>query len=202
MRSPLLPARRLALILALCGLAGAPASVKAQGKPLATLTSFGVLTDVRRSMGGGAIVPVQRGLGLHPGNVLQTDPRGRAEALLDDGTQMKVNVQTALQLLPTRARPIRVLHGRVFLRARSELRISTPIADCHVHGTDLHVEVADDGTTTLTVVEGEVEFSDPQGSVVVRDGLQSVARAGQPPTTPAPAVNLPSIIEWTNDVQP
>src|SRR5262249_23765212 len=114
------PAPRILMLFVAVWVTGCVRSpVEAQGKPLATLTSFGVLTDVRRSVGGSAIVPVQRGLGLHPGNVLQTDPSGRAEALLDDGTQMKVNVRTALELLPSRARPIRVLHGRVFLRARS-----------------------------------------------------------------------------------
>ena len=71
------------LVVTLWTLGWVPSPVRAQGQPRATLTSFGVLTDVRRTVGGSAIVPVKRGLGLRPGNVLQTDPNGRAEALLD-----------------------------------------------------------------------------------------------------------------------
>jgi hypothetical protein len=141
-------------------------------------------------------------MALHPGYVIQTDPKGRAEVLFDDGTEVKIDIRTVLELLASRSRPVHVIRGQVFLRARSELRINTPTADCHVFGTDFHLAVAEDGTTTLTVVEGAVEFSNPQGRVVVRDGLQSTARSGQPPTTPKPAVNLPNIIVWTDEVQP
>jgi tetratricopeptide (TPR) repeat protein len=192
----------LALALSLGGLGGGAAPAGAQGKPLAKLISYGLLTDVLRALQGSPAGKAHRGMPLHPGYVIRTDPSGRAEVLFDDGTQMKINVRTILELLASRSRPVRVIRGQVFLRARSELRINTPTADCHVYGTDLSLEVSEDGTTTLRVVEGAVEFSNPRGRVVVREGLQSTARLGEAPTPPRPAVNLPNIIQWTDDVQP
>ena len=53
-------------------------------------------------------------------------------------------------------------------------------------GTEVLLGVADDGTTTLTVLEGAVSFSNPLGAQDLTASQQSVARPGQAPTPPVP----------------
>jgi tetratricopeptide (TPR) repeat protein len=88
----------------------------------------------------------------------------------------------------------RVTRGR-------RVRFETRTAVAAVKGTDLHLSLDPNDTVTLTVGEGLVEFSNPHGSVLVRESQQSVARPGRAPTAPV-TVNVPFIIEWTNELQP
>jgi tetratricopeptide (TPR) repeat protein len=81
------------------------------------------------------------------------------------------------------------------------MSIETPTAVAGVRGTELDLQLAADETATLTVAEGEVQFTNAGVSVLVRESQQSIARPGQAPTAPL-AANVPFIIEWTNDVQP
>jgi tetratricopeptide (TPR) repeat protein len=178
--------------------------VRAQGRSPATLTAVHEATVVRRSLQGPAVAPVVRGLPLDNGYVVRTNPNGMAEALFRDGRHVKLAQNTALEISPARADRMRVLQGKVWVRVppHTGLEVDGLAARCHITGTELQVEVADDGATTLTVVEGEVRFDNPQGQVVVREAQQSVARPGQAPSPPVTAANLPVLLEWTNDIQP
>jgi hypothetical protein len=179
------------------------------------------------------------------GYTVHTGPNDRAALLFEDGSLVKLNGNTTLELpaAPRTSRlalaslrlvapmaadvpaggpsadtllegpiPPRLLlrQGEIWLstvqgrRVTTEARAgSTPVAAARTtpDGAELDLRLAEDGTTTLTVGEGEVEFANAQDRVVVRRSEQSVARPGQPPTRPV-AVNLPVLIEWTNDLQP
>src|SRR5262249_28089512 len=121
-----------------------------------------------------------------------------------DGRQAKLYMNTALRISPQRSDRMEVIRGdvRLIVPPRRSWDITAPAANAHPHGTDLHLSVAEDGTTTLTVLEGEVEFEIPQGRVIVKERQESTAQRGQPPSQPKPAVNLPFIIQWANEVQP
>jgi tetratricopeptide (TPR) repeat protein len=180
--------------------------VFAQSSIAATLLAVQGLTQLRRS-GAAAFVPAYRRMGLGVGDLLRTGPRAHAELLFRDGSALSLNQNSALVIPPIAGggHPssfnltagelwARVVHGR-------HLQFVTPTAVAGVRGTELNLRVDADGTSTLTVADGEVSFHNPRGSVVVRASQQSIARPGQAPTLPV-TVNVPVILEWTNDVLP
>lgn len=66
-----------------------------------------------------------------------------------------------------------------------------------VSGTNFTMEVSKDGTTTLTVLNGEVEFSDikKKGTVIVKKNQRSVVKPGGLPTEPK-AIEQNQIPRW------
>lgn len=199
--------RRGAFLLAcLALLALLPHAALAQSTLAATLLAVQGLTQLRRS-GAAAFIPAHRQMGLAVGDLLRTGPRSKAELLFRDGSAFSLNQNTALVIPPvaTTAHPISmgVTAGEVWARIvrGRHLQFVTPTAVAGVRGTELDLKVDPDGTSTLTVADGEVSFSNPRGSVVVRASQQSIARPGQAPTLPV-TVNVPLVIEWTNDVLP
>jgi tetratricopeptide (TPR) repeat protein len=202
----------LALVLLLAISGGLPGAL---GQTRGTVTLISVQGDatVRRS-GAGAFVAAARKTTVGVGDIVRTGPTGRMTLLFGDGSQVKLNANTVLLIPATgprggmttlRAVPPRMelSAGEIWARVTKGRRVNieTPSAVAAVRGTDLNLVVAADGTVTLTTAEGEVRFYNPHGSVLVREAQQSVARPGQAPTPPV-TVNVPFIIEWTNDVQP
>jgi tetratricopeptide (TPR) repeat protein len=182
---------------------GGLSPAQAQGRQAATLISVRGATVIRRAETA-ALVNAFRKMVLAAGDALRTGPDGRAALLLfADRSQVKVNANSILQLRSTPP-PLFLSRGEVYMRVNRGRRmgIETPAGvRALVHGTELNLKVDDDETVTLTVAEGEVQFSTPQGTVTVRENEQSIARLGQKPTLPV-AVNVPFIIQWINDVQP
>ena len=78
--------------------------------------------------------------------------------------------------------------------------MQTRTAIAGVRGTEINMKVADDGTSTLTVIEGEVDFSNEFGTVLVGQAQQSTARSGAAPTAPVTVGNAGLLIEWTVDL--
>lgn len=202
-RSALAPLALLLEIVAALSLLASAAL--AQGR--ATLLSVRGDAAVRRS-GAVSFVNAARKMQVSAGDLIRTGANGRVLLLFADGSQVKVNAGTVLLIPETPPRqgiPPRMglSAGEIWARVTRGRRVTieTPTAAAAVRGTDLNLKVAEDGTATLTVGEGEVRFFNELGSVLVRESQQSVARPGQPPTPPI-TVNVPFIIEWINDVQP
>src|SRR5439155_9523168 len=92
--------------------------------------------------------------------------------------------------------------GEIYARtaAGRQTGIQTRSAVAGIRGTEFDLRVDDDDTTTVTVVEGEVDFSNDQGAVIVGARQQSVARPGQAPTRPQ-VVDPSGIIAWEATVE-
>jgi tetratricopeptide (TPR) repeat protein len=195
---------RWAVLMAACLLLHAAA---AWGQGPVTLISVQGDASVRRS-GAGAYMPAARKMTVAAGDIVRTGATGRLTILFADGSQIKLNRNTLLLIPstpPGAGIPARIglSAGEIWARVTRgrRVRFEAQTAVAAVRGTDLHLSLDPDGTVTLTVAEGQVAFSNPHGSVLVRDAQQSVARPGRAPTAPI-TVNVPFIIEWTNDVQP
>ena len=80
---------------------------------------------------------------------------------------------------------------------RKSWQIDTPSAASAVRGTEFILEVAEDGTTTLTVLKGTVEFSDRAltESVLVRRNQTSVTKPWGTPSSPA-SIDPVEIDRW------
>src|SRR5437879_243908 len=74
------------------------------------------------------------------------------------------------------------------------MRIETPAANGAMRGTEFVVAVAANGSTTVTMLDGEVELSNAQGSLVVSTGEQAKVEVGGVPRKTA-------VLEAINSVQ-
>src|SRR2546428_558287 len=95
---------------------------------------------------------------------------------------------TTLEILPPRANvgkaTLDLKAGAMyfFTRERSrEFLIQIPHAIAASRGTEFLVSIEPDGRNLFTVFDGEVELSNPLGTLVLTNGDQGTVQAGQPP---------------------
>lgn len=176
-------------------------------RAVATVNGTRGLVQFQRR-GAGPLLPLGRHTVLAPGDLIRTGTNGGAEIFYNDRAPLNIGPNSVVQInaaAPDRQteNPILALFGMIRARLFPGQRIRTPISNIVVRGTDIVVSVARDGTTTLTVVEGEADFSNTGGplrkTVRVAEGTRSVVRPGRTPTPPE-AVDVSGAIAWTADV--
>ncbi|UCG38040.1 MAG: FecR domain-containing protein, partial [bacterium] len=128
---------------------------------------------------------------LFQGNFVRTGDYSRMGLLFADRTQIRLNEKTVLQVkqvqppVPDRGGTILRLNlGRAWTQSRSipkGLIMETPSATAAIRGTNWEMAVAEDSTSTLTVLSGEVEFYNDYGRVVVGRNEQARAEMGKAP---------------------
>ena len=150
--------------------------------------------------------PLVERAALYTGDVASTGAASKATLLFSEGSQLRLNANTVVELTaPTGGASgspslFRLVKGEVYAQARSAVSAQTLSATASVRGTVFDLKVDDQGASTLTVVEGAVEFFNKLGTVTVGESQQSVARPGQAPTKPLTIPNAGFIIEWTLDL--
>lgn len=158
--------------------------------------------SVRRK-GNGTVSRLMSGQSLYIGDVVFTGPESKASLLFPDGAQVRLNANASIEVTPPRRvrngniRLFKVIAGQVWARLRPGNAIETRTAVLGVRGTEIMLDVADDGSTTLTVTDGSVDFYNDLGAVLVGQSQQSVARFGAAPTAPITIQNAGFIVEWT-----
>jgi len=177
----------------------------ADRQPAATVqVASGTVTVRRPAAAAGA--PLREREALYAGDVVSTGADGRATLVFSDGSQVRLNVDSAVEITtPTSVRKgkqslFRAILGEIWSRLRPGRAAQTRSAIAGVRGTEFHLGVEDDGSTTLTVLLGEVDFFNDYGAVVVGESQQSVARPDTAPTAPVTIGNAGLIIEWTLDL--
>lgn len=121
------------------------------------------------------------------GDVLRTNAAGQLAILFSDQTQVRVGRNSTLvvkQRVPGGDTRLLLESGQIFGRAArggSGVFVETAAATAAIRGTDWTMQ-AEGERTTLTVLDGVVEFSNPQGSLTVRQGEAASARLGEAPT--------------------
>jgi tetratricopeptide (TPR) repeat protein len=148
---------------------------------------------------------------LLPGDVVKTGPGSRVAILLGDESQIKVNANSTLEIKqvgPPPGRPIPVafrllqtilnlLSGEIWIRSRVEpFEIQTPAATATIRGTEMNLSIAPADAARLAVLEGAVEFRNPQGSVLVAAGEQATAKVGEAPRKTV-LVNPLDAVQWS-----
>lgn len=157
--------------------------------------------------------PAQAFQALYVAERVRTLAASRAAILFIDETQVKLNAGAVLAIREMRAaggkRTLFELSlGEGWFRTKnpaSGLTIQTPAAAASIRGSEINVRVQPDQQTVLTVVEGDVEFGNEAGSLLVVAGEEATAVPGQPPTkrimlTPEDAVQwalyYPVVVAW------
>ena len=138
---------------------------------------------------------------LQAGDRLRTLRRSRALLRLSDFSVIRVNELTLLEIrAPSTGQNgfLDLQSGSIYFFNRerpSTIEFRTPVASGAIRGTEFHLAVADNGETTLTVLEGEVSLSNPQGELRFARGEQGIVSPGQAPRKTA-VVNAINVIQW------
>ncbi|HEX8552361.1 MAG TPA: tetratricopeptide repeat protein [Abditibacteriaceae bacterium] len=172
--------------------------------PFAAVVSLGGRPLLQRS-GAERLRPLAIRQSLVAGDIVQTGANSKVSILFRDGSQVRLGPRSSLQItepvtLRGRTSFFRVIAGEVWARLRPGRGIQTQYSNLVVRGTEVHLAVAPDGTTTLTVLQGEVQFFNELGEVVVKESQSSIVRPGSAPTQPVTVANPGLIVEWTLDL--
>jgi Flp pilus assembly protein TadD len=139
---------------------------------------------------------------LQLGDRLRTGLRSRATLRWSDLSVVRVNELTSLEIRPpekTEGKPqLELKSGASYFFSRekpSEIQFRTPVASGAIRGTEFNLAVAEDGRTTLALLDGEVTLASAQGSEVLASGEQGVVEAGLAPKK-APLLEAINVIQW------
>jgi ferric-dicitrate binding protein FerR (iron transport regulator) len=125
--------------------------------------------------------------------VLRTEAASQALLTIQEGTEVALNENTTLKLLYRweKARGItqilRLTQGEIWVKTGpgpKQLEVETPVATAAVSGTEFNIKVQDDGQTTLTVIQGTVEFGTAFGTCPIRTSTVSYGVRGKRCTKP------------------
>ncbi len=150
---------------------------------------------------------VAAGQTIKAGDVVRTGPGSRVALQLANGTQLKLNANSQLelkQLAPPLVRTstqvlhniLRVLSGEFWFRTDEPLEIQTLPATATIRGTEFNLTVGPSDSARLAVLQGLVEFHNPQGSVLVAAGEQATAIVGEAPRKTV-LVNPLDAVQWS-----
>ncbi len=154
--------------------------------------------------------PIGVGETLAVGAVVRTREDGRIAVQLANGSQLKINANSHLELkqiapreglIPTTTHPLRnilrLLSGEVWVRGNGEpLQIQTIPVIATIRGTEFNLAVGPSDFARLAVLDGLVEFSNPQGSELVAANEQATAKLGEPPRKTV-LLNPLDAVQWS-----
>ncbi len=182
----------LGLIVSLL-LLGGHTPVVAQNAVLGkTQSAIGTLVVIRpdnienRLQGQGA-------LQLYEEDVLRTEAASQALITVQEGIEVALNENTTLKLLYRWEKAngitqiLRLKQGEIWVKTGpgpKQLEVETPVATAAVRETEFNIKVQDDGQTTLTVIQGTVEFGTAFGTCPIRTSTISYGVRGKRCTKP------------------
>ncbi len=174
--------------------------VAAQTSPSAELLTKENVVDAASK--GGGWQPASVGQSLAIRDRLRTGEDSRAAVQMTDLSVLRMDELTTIEITPPSAvsdKPgLNVKDGATYFFSREksrEMRIETPAANGAMRGTEFVVAVADNGSTTVTMLDGELELSNAQGSVVVTSGEQAKVDVGGRPRKTA-MLEATNVIQW------
>lgn len=144
---------------------------------------------------------------LYEGDECKTERASKAFIRLTDGTQVAMNEETIFLVQARREkgkgiiRIFKLFVGEMWLKTAEPvpIEVETPVATAAIKGTEFNIRVQPDGKSTLTVIEGLVEFGTPFGTCPIRTSTVSFGERGKRCTKPAP-IDASQAITWIADV--
>ena len=157
-------------------------------------------------------VIASRGQPLSQGNWIKTGSDEFASVIFLDATMLKIHEQSEVEIKSQRisatelSTKIYMRRGELWTKVkegqRTEFAITTPTSVASVKGTEFYMEIDEiDGSTTITVIEGLVEFHNELGSILAEAMTSSRAEVGKAPE-PAKKVSKTQVPTWQETVEP
>jgi len=147
-------------------------------------------------------------LQLFEGDMLRTEAASQGFIEFRNGIQVAVNENTTFKILSRwekakgLTRIIRLKQGEIWVKTGDgpkPLEVETPVASAAVRETEFNVKVQEDGQSTLTVIQGVVDFGNAFGTWPIRATTFSHGVRGERCTKAAPA-DVKAAIAWTSAV--
>lgn len=139
---------------------------------------------------------------LETGDRLRTGLRSRATLRWSDLSVMRVNELTSIEIQPPEKagqKPqLELKSGAAYFFSRekpTEIQFRTPVASGAIRGTEFQLAVAEDGSTTLSLIDGVVELTAAEQTETLQSGEQGTVAPGQRPKKSA-LLNANSVIQW------
>src|SRR6266513_608626 len=133
---------------------------------------------------------------------LRTGEDSRAAVEFGGASVLRIDELTEAEILPPRvasAKPtLNLKQGSAYFFSREksrEIHVQTPAANGAIRGTEFVVDVAANGSAAFTVLDGEVEISNSQGSVSVQSGERADIQPGGMPAKVAVTKAMDSV-QW------
>jgi len=190
------------LVLAIASIAHAQTPSPAPGDRDAILLTLSGTVEIAPA-GSTAYIPGQPGQILHLGDQIRTGKASRASVRLSDKSVLRVYELTKLEIKAPQTEGhndvIDVKSGATYFFNRDkpqETQFQTPSASGAIRGTEFNLVVKDDGSTELTLLDGQVDLSNAAGNVHLASGEQGTVAPGQAPQKTA-TINAVNIIQWT-----
>jgi len=148
-------------------------------------------------------------LPLYEGDRVKTGKGSQGLIEFTNGIQVAINEDTDFLILSRWesdkgiTRILRLATGEVWVKTMGgpkPLEIETPVATAAVKSTEFDLKVQPDGQTTLTVVEGIVEFGTAFGTCPIRTSTISYGNRGKKCTKPAPVDVAPNVA-WAQGIR-
>lgn len=154
-------------------------------------------------MPGGRWVPIGVNAVLEPGDWLRTGPTGRVTLVWSDTSVARFGPLTELEIRPPHAtgaeRGLYLFKGLLSFFHRGtpgRIRVVTRGAAAGIKGTEFVVAVEEaTGRTTISLIDGVVEFTNDLGSIELVSGQAAVASPTEKPQ-PAPGFIARNILQW------
>ncbi len=145
--------------------------------------------------------PARANLALAFGDSLRTGPHSRATVRLSDLSVVRLNEKTVLEIRPQadgKGSLLDLHSGSTYFLNRSKpasIQFHTPLISGAIRGTEFNLTAAENGQTTVTMIEGEVALNNANGELVLQSGEQGIVDPGQAPRKTA-VLNAINIIQW------
>src|SRR5262245_54037099 len=109
---------------------------------------------------------------LGPGDQLRTGENSRAAVRLSNGTVTRLDQKSLLRIPEQKKEStfFEFVRGIMYFFHRDkpgELDVNTPRVSAVIRGTEFNLAVAEDGTTTLTLFDGQVEMTNSFGRLAL-----------------------------------
>ncbi len=140
---------------------------------------------------------------LKPGDRIRTLVESRATIRLSDRSVIRLNQSTLVEIQaptqPTARKRFRLRSGKLFFLNRekpSDIEFETPLATGAIRGTEFLLEVSEtDGSTRLTVLDGEVDLQSGDEFTTMTDGEQALIRPGAQ-IKKSPVLMAVNLMQW------
>ncbi len=139
---------------------------------------------------------------LQPGDRLRTGSRSRAALRWSELSVVRVGELTSVEIQPPAKsgdKPqLDLRSGTTYFFSRekpTEVQFRTPVASGAIRGTEFNLEVAEDGRTVLSLLDGNVDLSNEQGAASLSSGQQGTVEPGSAPKKTA-LLNAVNVIQW------
>lgn len=140
---------------------------------------------------------------LLPGDRVSVDDDSRLSIRWHDNKIEHFSANSIFEVAPAKAESkpgvLKIFTGILFFFHRDdepvEVDFETPLVSAAIRGTEFVVAVAENGQTTVTVLDGIVVLTNGFGQLVLTNGHQGVVEPNQPPRL-APRIDAIQAVQW------